>query len=72
MFYLYRETIQDAIKNQVGLKTDLSYITLYDDEGNKLDLDEDGKKAWFRKKGANVDDLSAEEVQELFKDWKRE
>ena len=37
---------------------------------NKLEFDEDGKKAWFHKRGANVDDLPAEEVQELFKYWK--
>jgi len=66
----YREIIKEAVKNNTDLKTDLSGITLYDKEGNKLDLDEDGKKEWFRERGANVDDLPAEEVQKLFKDWK--
>ena len=67
-----RETISDAIKDKTPLKTDLSGITLYDDKGNALDLDEDGKKAWFRERGANVDDLGADKVQELFKDFKWE
>jgi len=67
-----RERIKDAIKDNTFLKTDLSIITLYDDDGNALDLDEDGKKAWFRERGAIVDDLTAEEVQELFKDFKWE
>jgi len=68
-----RETIKNAITNNTPLKTDLSIVTLYDDEGNALDLDEDGKKAWFRERGAIIEPpLTAEEVQELFKDFKWE
>jgi len=63
-----RDTIKEAIENKTDLETDLSRITLYDDDGNALDLDEDGKKDWFRERGANVDDLTADEVQALFKD----
>jgi len=70
---ILREKIMDAIKNNKPLETDMSGVTLYDDEGNKRDLDEDGKKAWFieqSKRDEVVDDLSAEDVQEIFKDWK--
>jgi len=57
-----------AFYDKTGLPTDLSGITLYDDEDNELDFTEDEKKEWFRKKGANVDDLSAEEVQRIGKE----
>ena len=56
------------MKNRTVLKTYLFGITLYDDDGKELD--EDGKKAWFREREANVDDLPAEEVRELFKGFK--
>ena len=58
--------VKAAIEDDTDIKTDLSGIRLYDDEGKELDLDEDGKKAWFRERGANVDDLPAAEVQEIF------
>ena len=61
------EIIKEAIKKKGPLETDLSGIILYDDKGNKLN--ENGIKEWFRERGANVDDLSPEEVQGLFKDW---
>ena len=67
--HVHRKAIEESMKNETDLETDLSGITLYDDDGNELDLDEDGKKTWFRKRGANVDDLPAEEVQESFKDF---
>ena len=68
----YREIIEKAVKNNTDLKPDLSKITLYDDDGSELDLDEDGKKAWFIEKSRRddvVDDLPAKEVQELFEDF---
>ncbi|MCL2623357.1 MAG: pentapeptide repeat-containing protein, partial [Planctomycetaceae bacterium] len=68
----YRKTIQNAIKNNTPLETDLTCITLYDNKGNELELNEEEKKAWFRNKGANVDDLTAEEVQKIFKDLVQE
>jgi len=61
-----RDFVRDAIKNGTGLKTNLSGITLYDDEGKELKLDDEEKKKLFRANGANVDDLSAAEVQEIF------
>jgi len=68
-FYEHRKAIEEVMENGTDLETDLSGITLYDDDGNELDLDEDGKKAWFRGRGANVENLPAEEVQESFKDF---
>ena len=56
-----RKTFRNSEK---GLPTDLSGITLYDDEGNKL-ITEDEKKKWFTDRGANVDDLTAEEVRRI-------
>ena len=58
----------NAAKKETGLKTDLSGIILYDNEGNELDLTEEQKKDWFRERGAKVDDLTAEEVQQLAKE----
>ena len=62
--------LDNAIKSGTGLKTDLSGITLYDDEGNKLILTEEQKKEWLHKRGAKVDDLSTDETQEFFKELK--
>jgi len=59
--------VKTAIDHSDGLKTDLTGITLSDENGNELITEED-KKAWFRQRGANVDDLSPEQVQEIFKD----
>jgi len=67
--HVHRKAIEESMKNETDLETDLSGITLYDDEGNELNLDEDGKKAWFRKRGAKVENLPAKEVQELFRDF---
>ena len=61
-------TVIHAAEQGTGLSTDLSGITLYDDDGNKLDLTEDQKVEWFREQGAKVDDLTAEEVQQLAKE----
>ena len=61
-----REALKTAVKTGTGLKTDLSGIILYDDDGNRLDLTEEGKKEWLRNRGAKVDDLSKEEVKELY------
>ncbi|MCL2622992.1 MAG: pentapeptide repeat-containing protein [Planctomycetaceae bacterium] len=56
---------EDAIKNGTGLKTDLTGIRLYDEKEKELNLDNEQKKAWLSERGANVDDLTAEEVQQL-------
>ncbi|MCL2623368.1 MAG: pentapeptide repeat-containing protein [Planctomycetaceae bacterium] len=71
--------VKDAIENDIDIKTDLSGIRLYDDEGNELlDLTEDERKQWFIDRGANVDDLPAtlEEIpfydlHYQFEDWYR-
>ena len=65
-------TSQEAYRNKTGLPTDLSGITLYDDNGKALDLTEDEKKEWFRKKGAIIGDdpmpgLTADDVQQFGK-----
>jgi len=60
--------ITDAIKNRKNLTTTLSGIIIYDDYGNEIA--EEKKKEWFHKRGAKVDDLSAVEVQEIFKGLK--
>jgi len=65
-----REAFRKAVITGTGLKTDLSGLTLYDDDGNELDLTEEGKKEWFRNHGAKVDDLSPKEVQDLYNDLK--
>jgi hypothetical protein len=55
---------------ETQLRTPLSGIILYDAEGEILDLDDDQKKEWFRERGANVDDLSAEEVKQLDENYR--
>jgi len=62
--------VKSAIKNSSGLKTDLCGITLYDDNGTELVLTEAEKKEWLCKRGAKVENLSAVEAQELYKELK--
>ena len=64
----YDDAILKAKDEKIELKTDLRFITLIDDNKNALQS-EDEKKNWLRKRGAKVDDLPIEEVQELFKDF---
>jgi len=66
------EIVENAVENGIELMTDLCHISLYDDEGNELDLvDDEEKKEWFRERGANVDNLTTEDVRELFNDGEK-
>ena len=68
-----QKAIIKAVKMKSDLLTNLSGITLNDDDGNELNDEE--KKAWFRKHTGRqdaVDALPKEKVQELFKDLVQE
>jgi len=58
-----------AVTKNISLETNLSGFKLYDDQGKELNfMNEEHKKEWFRDRKAKVDDLTAEEVQQLTKD----